>query len=68
MTPEELAQRLNDLGYQPLMDTIKAIDPDLFEVIKAISMVRTHRFGKVEVEIADGKIMIVMPSLKTKLR
>ncbi|MHB8483965.1 MAG: hypothetical protein ACYDBV_14805 [Nitrospiria bacterium] len=68
MNPEELALRLNDLGYQPLLDTIKAIDPDLYKVIEALTMVRNNRFGKLEIEIADGKIMMITPSLKIKLR
>lgn len=68
MTPEELALTLNDLGYEPLLQTIKALDADLFEVIKAIGMVRQHRHGNVIIEIADGKIVLVTHALKTKLR
>lgn len=68
MKPEELALILNDLGYKPLMDTIKAIDPDLYEVIEAITIVRQNVYGKVDIEIADGKIVLVSKTLKTKLR
>jgi hypothetical protein len=68
MKPEELALILNDLGYKPLMDTIKAIDPDLYQVIEAITIVRQHSFGKIELEVADGKIVLVSKTLKTRLR
>lgn len=68
MKPEDLAVILNDLGYKPLMDTIKAIDPDLYKVIEAITIVRQNVYGRVEVEISDGKIVLINKTLKTKLR
>lgn len=67
MNPDELAQRLNDIGYGPLLITLKALDPDLFEVVKAITIVRENNFGTVTVEIYRGKIMNVAHTLKKNL-
>ena len=68
MSPEELASRLNDLGYEPLLLTIKAVDPDLYQIIQAIAMVKNNKFGSVAIEIQDGKVMMITPSLKIKVR
>jgi hypothetical protein len=67
MNPDELAARLNDLGYEPLLATIKALDPDLFEVIKAVGIVRSNNYGTVTIEVYRGKITQISHTLKKSL-
>lgn len=67
MKPEEIAVRLNELGYEPLLNTIKAVDPDLFEVIKALTVVRNNGYGTVSLEVYNGKITLVTHTFKKHL-
>ena len=68
ITTEELTLRLNDLGYEPLLTTLKAIDPDLYQVIEALSLVRNHKFGTVTVEVYRGRITLITPALKIHIQ
>ncbi len=68
MTTEELTIILNCIGYSPLMAVLKTVDPDLEQVIEAITFIRGHGFGDIKITIADGKVMYIEPTPKINVR
>lgn len=64
MTAEEISHELAQIGYKPLFDVISIIEPDIYKVIEAILLVRNQGFGKVNMEIQNGKIVQIEPTLR----
>ena len=54
---EEKKQKTIDLTAEELLYLLQQADPHTYEVYKCISIIRTHGFGKLEVQITNGKIV-----------